>query len=73
VIERGYGRLYQLSNSGLYMTYLTDIKTDDGYKPFSEGAYKFEWEEPNRLIIHYMFDYMSGSLSKEILTKYKAK
>ncbi|WP_047980680.1 hypothetical protein [Ornithinibacillus contaminans] len=72
VIERGYGRLYQLSNLGFYMTYLTDIKTDDGYKPFSEGAYKLEWEEPN-LIIHYRFDYMSDSLSKEISIKYKAK
>jgi hypothetical protein len=73
VIERGYGRLYQLSNSRLYMTYLTDINTDDGYKPFSEGAYKLEWEEPNQLIIHYKFDYMLDSLSKEISTKFKVK
>lgn len=73
VIERGYGRLYQLSNSRLYMTYLTSINTDDGYKPFSDSAYKLEWEEPNQLIIHYKFDYMSDSLSKEISTKYKVK
>ena len=52
VIDRGYGRLYQLLNSRLYMTYLTDINTDDGYKPFLEGAYKLEWEESYQLIIH---------------------
>ncbi|MCS0824805.1 hypothetical protein NX029_12555 [Cytobacillus firmus] len=66
-------RLYQLSNSRLYMTYLTSISTDDGYRPFSDGAYKLEWEEPNQLIIHYKFDDMSDSLSKEISTKYKVK
>ncbi|KML42153.1 hypothetical protein LIS77_24225 [Cytobacillus firmus] len=73
VIERGYGRLYQLSNSRLYMTYLTSINTDDGYKPFSDSAYKLEWEEPNQLIIYFKFDYMSDSLSKEISTKYRVK
>ncbi|MBT2681954.1 hypothetical protein J7E38_23620 [Bacillus sp. ISL-35] len=67
------GRLYQLSNSRLYMTYLNSISTDDGYRPFSDGAYKLEWEEPNQLIIHYKFDPMSDSLNKEISIKYKVK
>ncbi|MGD7043073.1 hypothetical protein [Jeotgalibacillus proteolyticus] len=73
VVERGYGRLYQLSNLGLYMTYLTDIETDNGYKPFSNGSYKLEWEEPNRLTIQYRFDNISDSLSKDISINYKAK
>ncbi|WP_079478909.1 hypothetical protein [Halobacillus salinus] len=70
VMERGYGTLYQLSDSGLYMTYLTDFDTDDGYKPFSEGAYELEWREPDQLIIRYKFDYMSGSLDKEVSIDY---
>ncbi|MGD6843538.1 hypothetical protein ACQCVH_13580 [Bacillus infantis] len=73
VIERGYGRLYQLSNSKLFMTYLTSINTDDGYKPFSDSAYKLEWEEPNQLIIHYKFDSTLDSLSKKVSTRYKVK
>ncbi|WP_080846281.1 hypothetical protein [Cytobacillus gottheilii] len=71
VIERGYGRLYQLSNSRLYMTYLTSINTDDGYKAFSDSAYKLEWEEPNQLIIHYKFDSTLDSLSEKVSTRYK--
>ncbi|MCA1042022.1 hypothetical protein LCM00_21220 [Bacillus infantis] len=73
VIERGYGRLYQFSNSRLYMTYLTSINTDDGYKPFSDSAYKLEWEEPNQLIIHYKFDSTLDSLSEKVSTRYKVK
>lgn len=71
VIERGYGRLYQLSNSRLYMTFLTSINTDDGYKPFTDGAYKLEWEEPNQMIIHYKFDSTLDSLSEKVSTRYK--
>ncbi|PLR70674.1 hypothetical protein [Bacillus sp. UMB0728] len=73
VIERGHGRLYQLSNSRLFMTYLTSINTDDGYKPFSDSAYKLEWEEPNQLIIHYKFDSTLDSLSEKVSTRYKVK
>ncbi|MEK4221646.1 hypothetical protein N1I86_06195 [Bacillus sp. FSL W8-0116] len=58
VIEKGIGQLYQLSDSGLFLTYLADIHTDDGYKPFSNGAYKLIWISDDRLIIHYAFDYM---------------
>ncbi|MDR4938236.1 hypothetical protein RGU11_17785 [Rossellomorea marisflavi] len=29
--------LYHLSDSRLYMTYLTSIPTDGAYKPFSSG------------------------------------
>ena len=70
VIERGIGHLYQLSNSGLYMTHLSEIDTDDGYRPISEGKYRLEWIEPNHLTIHYKFDYMSDSLDREISTNY---
>jgi len=73
VIERGYGQVYQLSDSGLYMKYLTSIDTKRGYKPFLDGAYQLKWEEPNCLIIHYAFRYTSDSLDKEISIQYKAK
>lgn len=73
VIERGVGRLYQLSDSGLYMKFLTSIDTKRGYKPFSNGEYQLKWEEPNSLIIHYAFRHTSDSLDKEISIKYKAK
>lgn len=62
VIERGIGQLYKVSNSGLYMIFLTDIRTDDGYKPFSDGAYKLEWVSSEKLIIHYAFDYMDKNI-----------
>ncbi|PLR75283.1 hypothetical protein CU633_21910 [Bacillus sp. V3-13] len=62
VIEKGIGQLYQLSDSGLFMTHITDIHTDDGYKPFSNGAFKLEWISSDRLIIHYAFDYMDENI-----------
>ena len=71
VIERGYGRVYQISTSGLYMKYLTSTDTKRGYKPFSNGEYQLKWEEPNRLIIHYAFRYTSTDLDKEISIQYK--
>ncbi|MGM0837668.1 MAG: hypothetical protein ACQEV7_16045 [Bacillota bacterium] len=59
VIEKGYVKLYQISNSGLFMTSLTKTRLDIDreYKPFSEGAYELEWESPNTLIVHYAFNY----------------
>jgi hypothetical protein len=58
-IEKGYVKLYQVSNSGLFMTALTKTRldVDREYKPFSEGAYELEWESPNTLIVHYAFNY----------------
>lgn len=58
VIESGVGKLYKLSNSGLYMTFITTIRTDDGYKPFKDGGYKLEWISSDELVIHYAYDYM---------------
>lgn len=57
VIEKGYAMLYQISDSGLFMTALTKFDTDRGYKPFSEEAYELEWVSPNKLIIDYAYDY----------------
>lgn len=60
VIERGVGKLYKLSDSRFYKTYITDIGTDDGYKPFADGAFELEWRtSPKELIIHYAFNYMN--------------
>ncbi|PLR78627.1 hypothetical protein CU633_04275 [Bacillus sp. V3-13] len=70
VIEKGYVKLYQLSNSGLFMTALTSFDTDRGYKPFSEGAYELEWVSPHTLIIHYAFDYRLETDFKTIEVQY---
>lgn len=71
MVERGYGSLYQLSESKMYMVHLANSQTNNGYKPFSEGAYKLEWKEANRLVVHYQFDYMHNVLNRKIETHYK--
>ncbi|MEW4327072.1 hypothetical protein Q0N12_10380 [Rossellomorea marisflavi] len=73
VVVGGGNRLYQLSDSRLYMTYLTSIPTDDAYKPFSSGDYEVEWNAPNQLVIHYAFDYLSDTLVKKIPLPYKVQ
>lgn len=74
VVVVGEGnRLYQLSDSRLYMTYLTSIPTDDAYKPFSSWDYEVEWNAPNQLVIHYVFDYLSYTLDKKIPLPYKVQ
>ncbi|ALC83511.1 MULTISPECIES: hypothetical protein [Bacillus] len=73
IIETGHGEIYQLSNSGLFMTHLTNIRTDDGYKPFLNGAYQLEWKEPNELLIKYVFDYMEPNNFQEVTVTYKFK
>ncbi len=72
-VEGAGNRLYQLSDSKLYMTYLTSIPTDDAYKPFSNGDYEVEWKEPNQLVIHYKFNYLSDTLDEEISLPYKVQ
>lgn len=67
VIEGGVGKLYKISDSGIYMNHITDFETDDGYKPFADGAYELEWNSPNELIIYYAFGYTS----KDELDKYR--
>lgn len=73
VIETGYGKVYQLSKTGLFMSHLTDIKTDDGYQPFSKGKYQLEWGKSNELVIKYVFDYMNTDNYEEVKIKYKSK
>lgn len=72
IIETGHGELYQLSDSKLFMIHLADINTDDGFKPFTNKAFKLEWEEPNKLFIHYAFDYMEPDKYQKISITYKA-
>jgi hypothetical protein len=43
IVEGAGNRLYQLSDSKLYMTYLSSIPTDDAYKPFSSGKNRTNW------------------------------
>lgn len=71
VVETGYGTLYQLSSSGLFMTKLAIIRTDDGYKPISEGAYRLEWKEQNKLTINYAFDYTAPNEYRKMNIEYK--
>lgn len=73
VVETGYGTLYQLSSSGLFMTKLAVIRTDDGYKPISEGAYRLVWREQNKLIINYAFDYTAPNEYRKMNIEYKDK
>ncbi|MGY4795505.1 hypothetical protein ACVNNN_10900 [Lysinibacillus fusiformis] len=68
VVERGFGELYQMSKTGLFMKYLANVHTDDGYRPFSEGAYQLNWKEPNTLVIRHAFDYMSPNSYTQIVT-----
>jgi hypothetical protein len=70
VIEKGYAKLYQILDSGLFMTTLTKFETDRGYKPFSEGAYELEWVSPDTLIINYAFDYKLPTDYKTIELQY---
>ncbi|MBK3497077.1 hypothetical protein JFL43_19995 [Viridibacillus sp. YIM B01967] len=72
VIETGHGEVYQLLNTGLFMTHLTDIRTDDGFKPFSDGAYQLEWKKTNELLVKYVFDYMSPENYHEVTVTYKS-
>jgi hypothetical protein len=70
VIEKGYAKLYQISDSGLFMTTLTKFDTDRGHKPFSEGAYELEWVSPDTVIINYAFDYKRATDFKTIELQY---
>jgi hypothetical protein len=56
IVETGAGRLYRLSDSGMYMTFVTPIRTDDGYLPFADNAYEIEWLSSNHFILHYAFN-----------------
>lgn len=71
VVEKGYGVIYQLSNSHLFMTELGKVRTDDGYQPFSEGAFKLKWEKQNQLLVQYAFTYSVQDRYKELLLEYK--
>ena len=55
VIETGHGDIYQMSNTGLFITHLASIRTDDGFQPFNKGAYRLEWKSGNTLMIKYGF------------------
>lgn len=57
-IEKGYVKLYQVSDTGFFLTALTEtsLNVDREYKPFSKGEYELEWESPNTLIIHYAYN-----------------
>jgi hypothetical protein len=54
------------------MTHLTDIRTDDGFKPFSDGAYQLEWKKTNELLVKYVFYYMSPENYHEVTVTYKS-
>lgn len=72
VVETGHGEIYHMSNTRLFMRHLVNIGTDDGYDPFSEGAYQLKWNEPNKLVIRYAFDYMTpNDYSQEVTIIYK--
>ncbi|WP_404456720.1 hypothetical protein [Oceanobacillus kapialis] len=67
VAENGYGRLYKLSESGLYMTFIASTSTDDGYQPFTNDNYEIDWRSSKHFVIHYAFDRMSEEYSREII------
>lgn len=71
VVERYYSEIFQLSNNGLYMTYLGTAESD-GYKPFLEGAYHLKWKNPNELVIDYSATPPSNFSSKQITLIYKS-
>ncbi|WP_445480580.1 hypothetical protein ACULLL_10705 [Lysinibacillus irui] len=72
VVETGHGEIYQMSNTRLFMKHLVNISTDDGFDPFSEGAYQLKWNKPNEFVIRYAFDYMTpNDYSQEVTIKYK--
>lgn len=73
IIETGHSKIYQLSDAGLFITYVTNVRTDDGYKPFSNDAYHLEWKEPNKLLIQYVFDYMKPNNYEEVSIIYNPK
>lgn len=72
IIEAGVGNLYQLSNTNLFMTHLTTIPTDNGFKPFSSEAYELEWEDTDELVIKYGFaSYLLSEEFSEIKVNFK--
>ncbi|AVR00944.1 hypothetical protein OBCHQ24_18720 [Oceanobacillus iheyensis] len=54
--ESGSGKLYKLSESGLYMTLVTTFSTDGMFHPLAEGAYKIEKTSSKEFILHYAFN-----------------
>jgi len=72
VKEIGHGDMYQMSSTKIFMKHSADTRTDDGYQPFSEGAYQLKWKEPNELVINSVIDYMSpDDYNQEVIIKYK--
>lgn len=54
----------------LFVIRLAIIRTNNGYKPFSNHAYKLEWESPDKLTIRYVFDYMQPDHYEKISVSY---
>ncbi|MFX3631577.1 MAG: hypothetical protein ACE3L7_20185 [Candidatus Pristimantibacillus sp.] len=68
--ELKYSKIYQVSKTKLFTKHITDISGDDGYRMFSDNQYRLEWEEPNTLIIYYVFDYMHMDKFSKRTVKY---
>ncbi|WP_088051172.1 hypothetical protein [Virgibacillus dakarensis] len=70
VEETMHSEIYQISNSGMFKTHLVNIRSDDGFRVFSNNKYQLKWVEPNLLKIHYVFD-ISSNKYKEVEVRYE--
>lgn len=48
----GYGDIYEVTAPGI-MTLVGDYTTDDGYRPFSDSKYYFEWSDDSFILYYY--------------------
>lgn len=65
----GYGTFYQKENA-LLLEKLCDYPADDGFRPFSGGAYTAKWRE-NGLTVLYLFG--SGDVLKKVEIDFEKK
>ncbi len=70
VIESRYSKIYQLSESKIFMEHLVNIKGDDGLRMFTNNMYKLHWGSPNTLTIYYADDYMHPNKYEKISIQY---
>ncbi|WP_054860774.1 hypothetical protein [Gracilibacillus sp. JCM 18860] len=67
VEETGHAKIFQ--THGLFKVHKANIRTNNGYKTFTNDTYSLEWKEPNTLIISYKI-YYADNVRDEISIKY---
>lgn len=64
---KGIGISINYQTQSLVMTFVNELRTDDGYQPYKGNTYKLKWNSREELIISYSYDYMD----KKEINKYE--